>query len=209
VDILFNFVRTATGVLACDRIVIGVPKSGADFDQMRLGVVFRLGRRFGPMSVPHDAEVDPVNTITVLSVSPAEDDHGALEQVFRDSEVTLYPNCRVTLQRCASLASALAAVRENPIPIVLFDGDWHRGAWREMLATVKDLPAPPCVIVTSQLADDRLWAEALSHGAFDVVAKPFNRNDLIRIVTAAWRRWRNRHAQPAAAAGSQGPPAGQ
>jgi FixJ family two-component response regulator len=156
------------------------------------------------MNVPQDTSGDPVSTITVLSVSPNENDHAALEQAFRESEVTLYPNCTLTLQRSSSIDAAFDALRGNRIPIVLFDGDWLPGAWREMAAGVKGLAAPPCLIVTSQAADDRLWAEALSHGAFDVISKPFSKTDVIRIVTAAWRRWRLRYAQTAAAAESQG-----
>ena len=157
------------------------------------------------MPEPSDPDVVPANTITVLSVGPAEEDHTILEQTFRDSEVTLYPNCRVSLQRSSNQASAFAALREQRIPIVLFDADWQLGAWREMAARIKDLSAPPCLIVTSQFADDRLWAEALRHGVFDVIAKPFDKADVIRIVTSAWRRWRLRYAPAPTAAESQGP----
>jgi len=158
------------------------------------------------MNVTKDAGAEPLNTITVLSVSPSESEHAALEQIFGESETTLYPNCRPAVQRSGSLESALSALRESRIPIVIFDGDWLPGAWREVIAGTRDLPAPPCLIVTSESGDDRLWAEALSHGAFDVIVKPFNKNDVIRIITAAWRRWRIRYAEPAATAGATGTP---
>jgi hypothetical protein len=35
--------------------------------------------------------------------------------------------------------------------------------------------------VTSRLADERLWAEALNLGAWDVLAKPFDADEVIRI----------------------------
>ena len=157
------------------------------------------------MNVPHDSTGEPVSTVAVLSVSPDESDHAALERTFREAEVTLYPNCTLSLVRSSSLESAFAALQESRIPIVLFDGDWLPGAWREMAARIKSLTAPPCLIVISQRADDRLWTEALSFGAFDVIGKPLNQTDVIRIVTAAWRRWSNRYAQSAAAAESHGP----
>ena len=151
------------------------------------------------MNVPNNADREPVNNITVLSVSPGEDDHAALERIFRESEITLYPNCFLALRRCGSLASALDAVREERTPVVLFDGDGLPSAWQELVAAVKDLPAPPCLIVTSQFTDDRMWAEVLKQGGFDVIAKPFQKSDVIRIVSSACRRWRHRHAQAAAA----------
>ena len=43
------------------------------------------------------------------------------------------------------------------------------------------------MIVTSRLADERLWAEALNLGAYDVLAKPFDRTEAMRVVAAAWR----------------------
>ena len=132
-------------------------------------------------------------TITILSVSPANSDHAALEQTFRDSSLSLYPNCRLALQPSSTLASALTTLRTHRIPIVLCDRDEQPEAWRRILQAGKDLSAPPCVIVTSRLADDRLWAELLKDGAFDLLAKPFDKADVMRIVHAAWVHWQNRY----------------
>ena len=64
---------------------------------------------------------------------------------------------------------------------MLCDRDEHPEAWREILRATKELAAPPCVIVTSRLADDRQWAELLNAGAFDLLAKPFEKSNVIRI----------------------------
>jgi CheY-like chemotaxis protein len=192
---LFHFTQTANGAQASDRIVIGLPESGAGVEhRASLGVVFRIGRRFG--SMPEPPPNHSPGTITVLSLSPAENDHAVLEQTFRESSLTLYPNCRLTLQRSRTLASALAALRKHRIPVVLCDRDGQPEAWREILQAGKELSAPPCVIVTSRLADDRLWAELLNDGAFDLLSKPFNKADVIRIVHLAWVHWKNRHGLP-------------
>jgi FixJ family two-component response regulator len=53
------------------------------------------------------------------------------------------------------------------------------------------LPNAPSLIVVSKLADDRLWAEALNLGAWDVLAKPFNHIEVIRSVKSAWQHWRD------------------
>jgi FixJ family two-component response regulator len=45
------------------------------------------------------------------------------------------------------------------------------------------------LIVASRLADERLWAEALNLGAWDVLAKPFNHIEVIRSVKSAWQHW--------------------
>jgi DNA-binding response OmpR family regulator len=48
-------------------------------------------------------------------------------------------------------------------------------------------------MVTSRLADERLWAEALNLGAYDVLAKPFDGREVIRILSLAWQHWQDRH----------------
>ena len=143
--------------------------------------------------MPEPAATHAPGTITILSLSPSESDHAILEQTFRDSTLSLYPNCRLTLQPSPTLASALATLRAHRIPIVLCDRDAQPEAWREILRAGNSLSEPPCVIVTSRLADDRLWAEALQDGAFDLLAKPFDKSDVMRIVHAAWAHWQNRY----------------
>jgi FixJ family two-component response regulator len=44
------------------------------------------------------------------------------------------------------------------------------------------------------VADERLWAEALNLGAWDVLAKPFEADEVIRIVDIAGAHWQDRHS---------------
>ena len=55
---------------------------------------------------------------------------------------------------------------------------------------------PPSLIVASRLADDRLWADALTLGAFDVLAKPFERMEVVRSVSSAWLDWYHKYEVP-------------
>ena len=189
---MFHFTQTADGAHFSDRIVIGFPPSAADEGpQASLGVIFRAGKR--PDSVPKPSTGHPPGTIAVLSLSSSENDHAVLARTFRNSSLTLYPNCRLTLQPSPALASTLALLRTQRIPIMLCDDDAYPEAWREILRECKLLPAPPCVIVTSRLADDRLWMELLGEGAFDLLAKPFDPSDVMRIIHSAWVHWQNRY----------------
>jgi FixJ family two-component response regulator len=54
-----------------------------------------------------------------------------------------------------------------------------------MLAELSSLRIVPPLIVTSRLADSTLWVEALNLGAYDVLAKPFERSELVRTVLGA------------------------
>jgi hypothetical protein len=54
--------------------------------------------------------------------------------------------------------------------------------------------------VASRLADDKLWVDVLNLGGSDVLALPFDHDEVIRSVSLAWRE-----VQDPAAAGRQGP----
>jgi len=62
-----------------------------------------------------------------------------------------------------------------------------------MLHRISLLADPPLLILTSRLADERLWAESLNLGAWDVLPKPFQAGEAVRIVAAAWQHWQSRH----------------
>lgn len=124
--------------------------------------------------------------IRVLSVSPIQDDHDSLDRLL----------CRPKwkIHKALSLSSAALLVqRETRIPLVVCERDLQPGTWKEMLDHLMVLRQPPNLIVTSRLADDYLWAEALNIGAYDVLAKPFDRVGVNRVLTSAWLRWRDQH----------------
>jgi DNA-binding response OmpR family regulator len=53
--------------------------------------------------------------------------------------------------------------------------------------------------VTSRLADDRLWAEVLNIGGYDVLAKPFVPAEVFRTISLAWLNWKDMKGTAAAA----------
>ena len=120
----------------------------------------------------------------VLSVSPNDEDRVSLERIVKSDW---------TVIASATVVSALSALRQIPIPIVMCDVEITVGTWGEMLDHISLLPDPPLLIVTSRLADERLWAQAMNLGAWDVLAKPFDTDEVIRIVSFAWQHWRDRH----------------
>ena len=120
----------------------------------------------------------------VLYVGGNDEDRASLERIFKFGWIVI---------ASATVASALSVLREIPIPIVICDCDISSGTWGEMLDHISLLPDPPLLIVTSRLADERLWAEALNLGAWDVLAKPFAADETIRIVSVAQQHWGDRH----------------
>jgi len=114
----------------------------------------------------------------ILSISPNQDDHDAVKRVL------VVPAWR--LHQAACLSSALSQIRKHPIGVVVCEHELRQGTWVDVLETIKLLDHAPPLIVTSRLADDRLWAEALNLGAYDVLAKPFDRQELNRSLSMAF-----------------------
>jgi DNA-binding NtrC family response regulator len=62
--------------------------------------------------------------------------------------------------------------------------------WRDLLIEIQAQPLPPSLIVADRHADDLLWAEVLNLGAYDLVVKPFDANEVFRVISSAWRSWK-------------------
>ena len=137
------------------------------------------------MRKPPAIETRGADIVTVLSVSPTEEVHFSLQGIFNHT--------KWNLAKTHSLASALDFLRAQKTPVVLCETDLRPGTWRELLEEITHAPDAPAVIVSSRLADDRLWAEALNLGAWDVLARPFVASEVFHAVSAAWRHWRNQH----------------
>jgi DNA-binding NtrC family response regulator len=151
-------------------------------------------------------KITTTGIVPVLSISPMEEDHFFLQNILNHLRGTLDPSSAFSMRSCANLSTALSALRDRQFEVVVCERDLPQGSWKDVLEQVTILPDPPPLIVTSRLADERLWAEALHLGAFDVLAKPFDRTEAMRVIVAAWRAWcvpaaKERHTYKVAAAG--------
>jgi DNA-binding NtrC family response regulator len=120
-------------------------------------------------------------TLTVLSVSPLDEDHSSLQAIIGHSKWLLF--------KARDLISTLALLEREQITVLLCEQNLLTGTWRDVLEHLNAMPQAPSLIVTSKFADDRLWGEALNLGAWDVLAKPFDHIEVIRSIKSAWQRW--------------------
>jgi len=121
--------------------------------------------------------------LTVLAVSLSHWDLGSLKAIFSHSRWRLY--------QATSYAEAISFLDLYFIPVVISEENLPDGTWRNLLAHDASLPNPRKLIVASHFADDRLWAEALNLGAYDVLAMPFRATEVFHSVSLAWRRWKD------------------
>ena len=130
-----------------------------------------------------------IRTIPVLSVSGRAEVHRALEKVFEEFSGTLYPNCRPALIPCSGPGGAAALVRDQKIPIVLYDADDVPAGWQQVARELGELPQAPCLVLAS--ADESLRMSQC--GAYAVIAMPISDSEVLRIINLAWRHWQDRH----------------
>jgi DNA-binding response OmpR family regulator len=131
-----------------------------------------------------DRIAQPDATATVLDISPFETDHAELTDIFRNS------NWNVATSRTCS--EAFAFLRYKHIPVVVCESNLPDGSWKDVIDRTARASNPPAVIVTSRLADDRLWSEVLNRGGYNVLLKPFRPLEVLRDVNLAWHDWISR-----------------
>ena len=129
-------------------------------------------------------DVSPTDkTVAVLAVTPHEQDHVCLRAIFRHS------NWRISA--ADTCHEAMSFLGENQIAVLVCERDLPDGDWRTVLDSLSTLPLPPLVVVTAPDAEDALWAEVLNLGAYDVLSKPFERTEVMRVISLAWRHWKD------------------
>jgi DNA-binding NtrC family response regulator len=117
----------------------------------------------------------------VLSVSPLRRDHERLRAILAS---------RCIVSDAANFHCARGLLEAESFAIVVCEQNLTPYTWRDVLAEVAVIPTRPLVVVTSRLADDYLWSEALNLGAYDVLAKPFVALEVTRTINAALLHWK-------------------
>ena len=69
--------------------------------------------------------------------------------------------------------------------LALVDEDLPDGCWRDLLQLIAENSTMCEVVVCSRFGDERLWAEVIQCGAFDLLAEPFERLEVQRILESA------------------------
>ncbi len=99
---------------------------------------------------------------------------------------------------CAGVQQARKAIRQYGPKIVICETpEGEKRNWQELLQEAQATQS--LMLVVSRHADERLWAEVLDLGGFDVLAMPFHRDELRRALSSALRH--SPRASVAAAAG--------
>ncbi len=125
----------------------------------------------------------------ILAVTPSVEDHTRLASIL-NLAASLHPHTtQWKLSGAMTLACAITALDKADYSVVLCESELGIHGWKDLIECTETRSNPPSLIVTSQNANERLWAEALNRGAYDVLAKPFSPSEVIRAVELAGLRW--------------------
>ena len=140
-------------------------------------------------SLPHNNNGACGVEVTVYHIGPRDQDLRVLAEILDQTEWKLCPDTRWRLATTETLAFATTHLTSGEIPIVLCERDSDAGSWKDALESFRKFSTPPLLIVTSRIADEYLWAEALNLGAYDVLAKPYHASEVVRVLSMAWLHW--------------------
>lgn len=141
----------------------------------------------------------PERQHAILLVSPAPEDHLFLQPLLSVAGRRTY--------FVRTYREAVAVLCRDRIAVIICERDLPDGKWKDLLSQIAPLSDPPCLIVASRLADEFLWAEVLNLGGYDVLAKPFDAEEVVRVVALACESWERQYSRRQEAAGWQKPSA--
>ena len=118
---------------------------------------------------------------TLVAVFGQDEDRLSLEPILRPFEWEV-----IWTRTCAE---AVAAVRRTAAPIIVCDERFADGEWKELWNELRKNACPPEFILASRLADERLWAELLNLGGYNLLTKPFRPEEVIRTIHGAFTDW--------------------
>ena len=120
--------------------------------------------------------------LEVLTINNDKKDCAALRSIIGHSNWIFH--CVPDLSR------AIQFLEKNLVPVIVCSKELPGGGtWKGVLVAVRRFPNPPDVLVYTAQPDDRLWMEVLSSGGFDLLPLPFNRDEVLRLISLASRKW--------------------
>jgi DNA-binding response OmpR family regulator len=135
-----------------------------------------------------DTQAVSQRAVNVLLISPSDDDHQHLRGILKHSNWQQHG--------ARTQSEAFEFLHDNVTPVVICESQLPDGDWQEVLFGLGRMEYPPLLVVTSRMADDRLWSEVLNMGGYNVLAKPLNMKEVFHVVGLAWMAWKRRWECP-------------
>ena len=93
---------------------------------------------------------------------------------------------RIRIYHAAGLEDAASKLKLTRSRVLLSNTNFRGGDWRDALELSQHVRPQAALVVASHLADDQLWLGVLERGAYDLIVKPFQAEDLCRVLRNAY-----------------------
>jgi DNA-binding NtrC family response regulator len=117
------------------------------------------------------------NRTTILSISAIADDHRSLARILDEQ--------RWQIEDANTFRQAIARLCRNRATAIICESSLPDGNWRDLLSYAAELTDPPALVVTSATATEHLREEVHNLGGFGVLSKPFNAEEVNRMLARA------------------------
>jgi AmiR/NasT family two-component response regulator len=94
--------------------------------------------------------------------------------------------------QAANWSDMVKLARQVDAPVVLCDHDLPGVEWQKGIPQLVSASNTPCLILLSDVSDPYLWEELVRHGGFDVLARPFQREQVLAMLDFAYTHWKTR-----------------
>ncbi len=121
--------------------------------------------------------MDAVRRHLVFLTSSARDVE-ALSRLLRTESLEVH--------QAATLAEAAELLRGTDAKVLVAETAFADGNWADALRLLAQEHHGAVLVVSAAHADDRLWAETINCGAYDLIPKPFYAPETCRILIGAY-----------------------
>jgi FixJ family two-component response regulator len=90
-----------------------------------------------------------------------------------------------TVRTAGDLPGTVSGLADATIPIVLYDRDLPGPSWQEAFEALASVRKQAALILLSNVSDPYLADEVVEHGGFDVLTRPFRREDVLTMLLFA------------------------
>lgn len=128
---------------------------------------------------------------TALLISSFEYDHRYFQNLFNRTNWQLL--------QAGTIVAACEILWNYLVPVVVVDEGIEAGGWKGVLENTQPLQHARKIIVMSLLSTDSTWADVFQLGAYDLLARPLEQQEVLHSISMAWLAWKyelERRARP-------------
>jgi DNA-binding NtrC family response regulator len=125
--------------------------------------------------------MEPHKEVQIVLASSNPDDEATLRLLLSGTPWAPLP--------AVTMEEAVKSLHEIALPIVLLDRDFERRPWRENTRALLKARRRTCVIIAAE-PDYPACEDVLRRGAFEVLARPFDKDELLATLLSAYSKAR-------------------